>query len=60
MSLEDAKILESRAIKFLKNAERLFDEGVYDLAAFNAQQFVELYLKYKLFLAAGEYQKHTQ
>ncbi len=57
MSVEDAEILKERALKFLKNAERLLDDGVYDLAAFNLQQFVELYLKYKLFLIAGEYPK---
>ena len=57
MSLEDVNVLKERAIKFLKNAERLFDEKVYDIAAFNVQQFVELYLKYKLFIFAGEYPK---
>ncbi len=57
MSVEDVEILKERALKFLNNAERLIDEGIYDLAAFNLQQFVELYLKYKLFLIAGEYPK---
>ena len=57
MSIDDVKILKERALKFLKNAEFLFENEVYDLAAFNAQQFVELYLKYKLFLMAGEYPK---
>ena len=30
---------------------------MFDLAAFNIQQSVELYLKYKLFLLAGDYPK---
>jgi len=57
MSIEDAEILKERALKFLKNAEKLLNDGIYDLAAFNLQQSVELYLKYKLFLIAGEYPK---
>jgi len=57
MSVDDVEILRERALKFLKNAEFLLENGVYDLAAFNIQQFVELYLKYKLFLMAGEYPK---
>ncbi len=57
MSLEDAEILKERAIKFLETAEMLFDKSIYDLSAFNAQQFVELYLKYKLFVVIGEYPK---
>lgn len=57
MSLEEIEILKERAEKFLKNGEELLKSGVYDLAAFNIQQFVELYLKYKLFLLAGDYPK---
>lgn len=39
MSLEEAQVLEERAKAFLKNAETLFKEGVYDLAAFNVEQY---------------------
>lgn len=57
MSLEEIEILKQRAEKFLKNAEYLFNTGIYDLSAFNAQQAVELYLKYKLFILVGDYPK---
>jgi len=57
MSLEEIEILKERALKFLKNAEYLLQNKVLDLAAFNIQQFVELYLKYKLFLLVGDYSK---
>ncbi|WP_290597162.1 MULTISPECIES: HEPN domain-containing protein [unclassified Archaeoglobus] len=57
MSIEEIEVLKDRAEKFLKNAVQLIDQGVYDLAAFNIQQHVELYLKYKLFLLIGNYPK---
>ncbi len=57
MSLEEVEILKERAEKFLMNGEHLLKNGIYDLAAFNIQQFVELYLKYKLFLLVGDYLK---
>jgi HEPN domain-containing protein len=57
MSLEEIEILRERAEKFLKNGEYLLNNEVYDLAAFNIQQFVELYLKYKLFILSGDYPK---
>ena len=57
MSLEEIEILKEGAEKFLMNGEHLLKNGIYDLAAFNIQQFVELYLKYKLFLLVGDYPK---
>ncbi len=57
MSLEEIEILRERSEKFLKNGEDLLKKGVYDLAAFNIQQSVELYLKYKLFVLSGDYPK---
>lgn len=57
MSSEEIEVLKERAIKFLRNGEHLLHEDVLDIAAFNIQQFVELYLKYKLFLLAGDYPK---
>ncbi len=57
MSFEEIEILKERAEKFLENGEYLLSKGVLDLAAFNIQQSVELYLKYKLFLLAGDYPK---
>ena len=55
MSLEEAEILRERAEAFLKNAERLVMEGVYDLAAFNIEQYCQLMLKYKLLIKTGTY-----
>ena len=55
MSLEEAEILRERAEAFLKNAERLIAEGIYDLAAFNIEQYCQLMLKYKLLIKTGTY-----
>jgi len=44
-----------RAHAFLRNAKRLLDEGEYDLAAFNIEQFCQLILKYKLLVRTGTY-----
>ncbi|RLI07122.1 DNA-binding protein [Candidatus Bathyarchaeota archaeon] len=55
MSLEEAEILRERAEDFLRNAERLLEEGVYDLAAFNIEQYCQLILKYKLLVKTGTY-----
>ena len=57
MSLEELEILKERALKFLQNGERLLEEGILDLAAFNLQQFAELYLKFKLAVLTGNYPK---
>ena len=54
MSVEEIEILRARAEKFLKNAIQLIEHGVYDLAAFNIQQHVELYLQYRLLLLVGD------
>lgn len=35
MSFEEAEVLRLRAEAFLRNAESLYAEGEYDLAAFN-------------------------
>ena len=55
MSFEEAEVLRERAESFLANAERLFEEGVYDLAAFSIEQYCQLILKYKLLLKTGTY-----
>ncbi len=55
MSLEEAEILRERAEAFLRNAERLIVERVYDLAAFNLEQYCQLILKYKLLVKTGTY-----
>ncbi len=55
MSIKDAEIIKDRAYSFLRNAKRLFEEGEYDLAAFNVEQFSQLFLKYKLLVKTGTY-----
>lgn len=40
---------------FLKNAKDLIEEGVWDLAAFNLEQYCQLTLKYKLLVHTGAY-----
>lgn len=55
MSFEEAEILNQRAKAFLNNAEKLIKEGVYDLAAFNIEQYCQITLKYKLLIKTGTY-----
>jgi hypothetical protein len=58
VSFEEAELLRLRAETFLRNAERLYAEGEYDLAAFGVEQYCQLMLKYKLLLKTGAY-PHT-
>ncbi|MET1160061.1 MAG: HEPN domain-containing protein [Thermoprotei archaeon] len=51
----EAIFLLKRARAFLENAEYLYNRGLYDLAAFNLEQAVQLLLKYKLLVVAGSY-----
>jgi len=37
--------MKRRAKNFIFNARHLIEEGIYDLAAFNAEQAAQLYLK---------------
>lgn len=55
MSLEEAELMRKRAEAFLRNAKRLIDEGEYDLAMFNIEQYCQLMLKYKLLVERGSY-----
>lgn len=55
MSFEEAEVLRERAEDFLRVAERLVEEGTYDLAAFHVEQYCQLYLKYKLLVKTGTY-----
>ncbi len=48
MNFEEAELLRHRAEAFLRNTERLYVEGEYDLAAFCIEQYCQLMLKYKL------------
>ena len=56
MALEEIDILRKRAIS-LENGIELLEKNILDIAAFNFQQFSELYLKYKLAEISGEYPK---
>lgn len=51
------EFLKERAIKFLENAKYLFNKGVYDLSAFNIEQFCQLILKFKVFTYLGDFPK---
>jgi HEPN domain-containing protein len=55
VSFEEVEILRERAESFLRNAEELFLKGVYDLAAFNIEQYCQLIVKYKLLMKTGTY-----
>ena len=39
MSFSEAEIIRKRAEAFLRNAKRLIEEGEYDLAVFNLEQY---------------------
>ncbi|GBC74984.1 hypothetical protein HRbin06_00292 [archaeon HR06] len=58
MSFEEAEILKERAEKFLFYAVKLFEDGEYDLAAFNLEQYCQLILKYKLLIKTGTYPRN--
>ncbi|MEM4235024.1 MAG: HEPN domain-containing protein, partial [Candidatus Methanomethylicaceae archaeon] len=55
MSYELTEILKNRAESFLKNSERLINEGEWDLAVFNLEQYCQLILKYSLLKKKGTY-----
>ena len=55
MSIREAEALKRRSMSFLEEAERLYGEAKYDLAAFMAEQACQLYLKYKLLIHVGTY-----
>jgi len=55
MSFGEAEIIKKRAYSFLRNAERLIEEGEYDLGMFNLEQYCQLILKYKLLVKKGSY-----
>ncbi len=44
-----------RARAFLENAEYLYSRDVFDIAVFNLEQAVQLLLKYRLLIVAGDY-----
>jgi len=50
-------ILKKRARAFLESAKADFERGDYDLVLFHVEQFLQLYLKYLLYLKLGDYPK---
>jgi len=57
MAKGEAEFLKQRAEKFLANGEDLLNKGIFDLAAFNFEQYCQLILKYYLFLEVGDFPK---
>ena len=55
MSREDIEILRERALSFMRNADRLIEEGEWDLAIFCIEQYCQLIFKYILLLIRGSY-----
>lgn len=55
LSLKEVNVLRRRAEAFLRNADRLLDEGEWDLAVFCLEQYCQLLLKYKLLVKRGSY-----
>jgi len=55
MSFEEAQVLRERAEGFLKIAQDQYKKGVFDLAAFNLEQYCQLMLKYKLLVKTNTY-----
>lgn len=54
MSGELAEILRSRALMYLRSAERSFREGDYDVAANEAEYAAQIYIKYMIYGVSGE------
>lgn len=53
--MQKGEFLKQRAEKFLKNAQYLYSNGDYDLAAFNLEQAAQFFIKYYLFFSVGAY-----
>ena len=54
------EFLKDKAERFLENAYELFQKEQYDLCAFNVEQAVQLFLKYKLWEKLGDFEKTHQ
>ncbi|MCS7151642.1 MAG: HEPN domain-containing protein [Endomicrobia bacterium] len=55
--MEKIDFLKQRAKEFWDEANRLFNEGKYNLAAFSLEQAVQLYIKYLIAKKVGEWPK---
>ncbi|MEM4668202.1 MAG: HEPN domain-containing protein [Nitrososphaerota archaeon] len=54
MSYSEVSLLRDRALRMLKSGRRSLLEGDYDIAAFIADQAVQLYMKSVIFELTGE------
>jgi HEPN domain-containing protein len=52
---DEVELMRKRAIVFLETAKYLSEKGSYDVAAFNAEQAAQLYLKSTLLELVGDY-----
>ncbi|MCD6126032.1 MAG: HEPN domain-containing protein [Thaumarchaeota archaeon] len=52
-----SEVLRRRARAFLESAKADFNRGDYDLVLFHVEQFLQLYVKYLLYLSLGDYPK---
>lgn len=55
MSRDEIELMKRRARNFAFNARYLIEQRIYDLAAFNAEQAAQLYLKATLLELIGDY-----
>ena len=51
------EMLKRRALSFLETAMYNYSNEAYDLAIFNVEQFIQLYLKYLLYSKLGDFPK---
>jgi len=58
--VKKGEFLKDKAERFLENAYELFQKEQYDLCAFNVEQAVQLFLKYKLWEKLGDFEKTHQ
>lgn len=54
---KDIQFLKKRSLEFFENALKLFEEGKYNLCAFNLEQSLQLFLKYLIGKRAGDWPK---
>ena len=55
--MENITFLKNRAQEFWEEATRLFNEGKYNLSAFNLEQAVQLWIKYLIGVKIGDWPK---
>jgi len=55
--MENITFLKNRAQEFWEEGNRLFQEGKYNLSAFNLEQAVQLWIKYLIGVKIGDWPK---